>query len=327
MVASILITACKKDEKEENQPLPNRNPVVSSIVIHPDTVEVNGTATITVTASDPDGDALSYLYTPSGGDISGNGATATWTVPAVAGSYSVIVTVSDGKGGVASTDRELTVTQPLNHNPVISSVVVNPNTVAVNGTATITVTASDPDGDALTYTYTLSGGSVTPNGATATWTAPSTAGSYSVTVSVSDGKGGTASSNGALNVTALATQIIGIAFFPAGVSGDLSNSKVSIYTSLQNWQLNIPVKFTSSTGSGASVSFTMTNVLPGNYYLDVWKDCDNTATWTAGDFVGWYGSGGIGSISLTEFSIAQGQTKTFSIQMYILAKGHTRKYW
>jgi len=209
---------------------------------------------------------------------------------------------------------------PVNKNPVVTSVVVNPASVAANGTATITVTASDPDGDALTYAYTPSGGSVAPSGATATWTAPATAGSYSVTVTVNDGKGGSASSNGALTVTAAATQVTGTASFPAGVSGDLSNSKVSLYTSLQNWQLNIPVKYAATTGSGASVTFTMTDVLPGNYYIDVWKDCDNTATWTVGDYVGWYGSGGIGSISLTEFSIAQGQTKTFSISMYILAK-------
>jgi uncharacterized protein (DUF2141 family) len=117
------------------------------------------------------------------------------------------------------------------------------------------------------------------------------------------------------------TKITGTAFFPAGVSGDLSNVKVSIYTSLDNWNFNQPIKFTSAVGAGASVTFSMTDVLPGNYYLDVWKDIDNSATWTFGDFVGWYGSGGLGSPALTEFQITDGQTMDFSVQMYIIAKG------
>jgi len=113
------------------------------------------------------------------------------------------------------------------------------------------------------------------------------------------------------------TTINGTAYFIAGVSGDLSNAKVSIYTSLDNWLYNQPIKFVSTTGAGASVTFSMENVLPGNYYLDVWKDIDNSSGWTSGDFVGWYGSGGLGSPSLTEFQITDGQTLDFDVQMYI----------
>ncbi len=212
-----------------------------------------------------------------------------------------------------------------NKAPTISSVVVNPTTVNANGITTVTVTATDPDGDALTYTYIVSGGSIVGNGATATWTAPATEGANSVTVTVSDGNGGQASANASLTVLAPVTQITGTASFPAGTSGDLSNSKVSIYTSYDNWNANQPIKFAAVTGSGASVSFTLTNVNPGNYYLDVWKDADNDGMWSVGDYVGWYGSGGLGSPALTEFQISEGQTFTTSIQMYIIAKGFTFK--
>lgn len=215
--------------------------------------------------------------------------------------------------------------EQANRNPTISSVVVNPTSVAANGTATVTVTASDPDGDALSYSYNVSGGAVQGNGATATWTAPGTAGSYSVTVSVTDGNGGSASNNGSLTVTAPVTQVTGTAGFPAGTSGDLANSKVSIYTSWDNWVNNQPIKFGSVTGSGANVTFTLTNVNPGNYYLDVWKDIDNDGFWSVGDYVGWYGSGGLGSPSLTEFQLAEGQTFSCNVQMYIVAKGFTLK--
>jgi hypothetical protein len=212
-----------------------------------------------------------------------------------------------------------------NNAPTISSVVVNPATVNANGMATVSVTATDPDGDALTYSYTVSGGSIIGNGASATWTAAATEGAYSVTVTVTDGNGGQASSNASLTVLAPVTQVTGTASFPAGTSGDLSNSKVSLYTTIDNWNFNQPIKFGAVTGAGASVSFTLTNVNPGNYYLDVWKDIDNSGTWSSGDYVGWYGSGGLGSPALTEFQIAQGQTVNVTVQMYIISKNMTFK--
>ena len=115
-------------------------------------------------------------------------------------------------------------------------------------------------------------------------------------------------------------QITGTAKFPAGTSGDLSNSKVSLYTSWDNWLNNQPIKFGAVTGSGASVNFTLTDVNPGNYYLDVWKDIDNSGGWSLTDYVGWYGSGGLGALSLTEFQIAEGQTFSCTVDMYIIAK-------
>lgn len=208
-----------------------------------------------------------------------------------------------------------------NSPPTTPTVTVNPPSVPANGIATVTVASSDPDGDQLTYGYTVSGGAIAPNGNTATWTAPSIAGAYSVTVTVSDGKGGQASNNGTLNVSALVTQITGTANFPAGTSGDLSNAKVSIYTSWDNWNANTPIKFGAVTGAGASVSFTISNINPGNYYLDVWKDNDNNAQWSFGDYVGWYGQGGLGSEQLTEIQLAEGESFNCPpVKMYIISK-------
>jgi len=209
---------------------------------------------------------------------------------------------------------------PPNTAPTIASVVVAPTSVNANGIATVTTTASDANGDALTYSYTVSGGSIVGNGASASWTAASQEGAYSVTVTVSDGLGGQASANGALTVLAATTQVTGTAKFPVGTSGDLSNSKVSLYTSYDNWNNNQPIKFGAVTGSGASVSFSLTDVVPGNYYLDIWKDQDNNGMWTSNDFIGWYGSGGLGSPSLTQFQLAEGQTFNCTVEMYIIAK-------
>ena len=113
------------------------------------------------------------------------------------------------------------------------------------------------------------------------------------------------------------TIVRGTATFPAGTTGDLVNSKVSLYTSWDNWNNNHPIRFVAVSGSGATVTFEFKDVLPGNYYLDIWKDIDNSAGWSTGDYVGWYGSGGLGSPNLTEFQIADGQTIDVSVSMYI----------
>jgi len=87
-----------------------------------------------------------------------------------------------------------------NNDPTVEEVLVNPQTVATNAAATVTVTASDPDGDALIYSYAVDGGSVSGNGATADWIAPNNPGEYSISVSVNDGNGGTATGFGYLTV-------------------------------------------------------------------------------------------------------------------------------
>jgi hypothetical protein len=68
----------------------------------PGTVDPSGTSSITSTATDPDGDALSYAWNADAGTISGTGATITWTAPLAAGSYEVSVTVDDGQGHATS---------------------------------------------------------------------------------------------------------------------------------------------------------------------------------------------------------------------------------
>ena len=56
----------------------------------------------------------------------------------------------------------------------------------------VTANASDPDNDPLTYTWTTSGGAVEGNGSGARWNSSGAAeGSYTVSVRVEDGRGGT----------------------------------------------------------------------------------------------------------------------------------------
>jgi len=308
LALSMASSGCSKKEDS------NQNPEVSSVQVNPSSVTVNGMASISVSASDANGDELSYDYFVSGGSISGSGSSVSWNAPANGGVFTVEVTVSDGKGE-ATGSGQLTVSAPVNNNPVISSVQLNPTTANPGQVVSISVSANDADGDQLTYQYQVNGGAVSGSGPSVSWTAPSQAGTYSVTVTVMDGEGGQAMSNGSITVSQPVTKITGTASFPAGSSGDLSNAKVSIYTSYDNWNNNNPLQYIAASGSGSNVSFELTNVTPGIYYLDVWKDNDNSGGWSFGDFVGWYGDGGLGAPSLTEISVQGGQTTNVSITM------------
>ncbi len=204
-----------------------------------------------------------------------------------------------------------------NGRPSITSFTINPVSINANGSATITVIAVDPENDPLSYHYIVSGGAISGNGSSVSWTAPATAGEYSISVTVTDGNGGELTAKGSITVNSASTQITGTASFPAGTYGDLANSKVSIYTSYDNWLNNMPVKFVTAVGSGSTVSFTITDVIAGNYYLDVWKDVDYSNGWSVTDFVGFY----MGATqNLAEFQLAEGQTFSCSIEMSVLAK-------
>jgi len=310
----LVMSGCSKKAEET----PNQAPTISGVQVNPSSVTAGATAVLTVITTDPEDQQLTYTYLAAGGTISGSGSTATWTAPQQAGSYTVNVVVSDG-ALQAEGVGQLSVEAPTNRNPVISGVSVTiPNPVAPGAQLNYSVQASDPDGDALSYQFQVTAGSVSNNGPNAVWIAPNIAGAHSMTISVSDGRGGQATTNQSITVAEAETKITGIASFPAGASGDLANAKVSIYTSYDNWNSNSPLLYTAATGTGTQVNFSLNDIPAGVYYLDVWKDNDNNSLWSAGDFVGWYGSGGLGAPSLTQISIAEGQTIDVSIDMLII---------
>jgi len=77
-----------------------------------------------------------------------------------------------------------------NHQPAITSLKAEPERVIPSGSCQVTCNASDRDGDELSYNWSAGGGEINGEGATVTWTAPDSAGSYNVTVTVTDGHGG-----------------------------------------------------------------------------------------------------------------------------------------
>ena len=80
----------------------NRPPRVTSLIATADWLTSSRNCQVECEAEDPDGDELSYEWSTNGGDISGTGSMVTWTAPKNGGKVTVIVTVSDSRGGVAS---------------------------------------------------------------------------------------------------------------------------------------------------------------------------------------------------------------------------------
>ncbi len=156
--------------------------------------------------SDPDGDTLTYtLHNADSTKATAtlDAATATITVTGVAaGATTITVTASDGVGGTVDDPFTVTVESTANRTPAVTNPIADfaarPEGVYIVALQTPGAAVfNDPDGDALTYTVTNSD----PTKATAVLN-PATgwitvtgvaAGATTVTVTASDGHGGSAS--------------------------------------------------------------------------------------------------------------------------------------
>jgi outer membrane protein OmpA-like peptidoglycan-associated protein len=89
---------------------------------------------------------------------------------------------------------------PQNRPPTVKAR-CEPCTVEVGRTSTVTADGSDPDGDTLRYKWSAPAGTfANPSDRQSQWTAPNQEGPVQVTVTVDDGKGGTASDSVTIQV-------------------------------------------------------------------------------------------------------------------------------
>lgn len=178
----------------------NNSPAISTLVVNPTTISTGATTTMACTASDLDGDALTYTWSAASGTISGTGSSINWTAPASSSTYTINVTVSDGHSGSVQGSTTVVVTK-LNNSPVISSLVASPTTILTGAVSAITCSASDLDGNTLTYTWSAASGTISGAGSTVNWTAPASSGNYVVGVTVTDGQGGSVQRSTTVAVT------------------------------------------------------------------------------------------------------------------------------
>jgi len=108
----------KSGEKTETLELswgceaPNRDPVINLLetTIAEEKFYINSNCVLTSNATDPDGDSLGYKWEVTGGTLANaNSQNTTWTMPASAGTYTLKLTVTDGKGGKDEESRNIEV--------------------------------------------------------------------------------------------------------------------------------------------------------------------------------------------------------------------------
>ena len=176
----------------------NRRPIITSLEAEAEWTAPLSSLQMTCTASDPDGDELSYEWTTTGGRISGTGHEVIWAAPEEAGMYDITVVVDDGHDGE---DTGLVTLIASNGSPpIIEDLIVTakePKYLKETTTGYkvgktkeyyIECIASDTDGELgeLVYEWSCDGGEIAGDGSMITWTAPNTACDVTVTVIVFD---------------------------------------------------------------------------------------------------------------------------------------------
>jgi hypothetical protein len=142
----------------------NLPPELDAVVPTPATVTEGGSSTVDCVASDPQGSALKYAWSFTGGSFSGSGSSVTWTAPSNEGEYTATCAVTDGVGQQASMSAMITV----GNTPLSSS--ISPAT-GVASTTQFSVTGSGATANGgVTATITLPDGSTTTAHATASST-------------------------------------------------------------------------------------------------------------------------------------------------------------
>jgi uncharacterized delta-60 repeat protein len=207
---------------------------------------------------------------PKSPKVSKGGGIKTGTIlGAIVGIGAIAAAVGSAGGGGGGGGEK-------NHPPVISSIDVSPGTnVNTGASINLTCNASDSDGDTLTYTWTKTGGTLsTTTGQTVNWTAPSTEGTYRITVTVSDGKGGEVSASKDITVTATTNQNPVISSLTANPTSINTGQTSTITCTATDPDGDTPLTYTwtktggTITGSGSSVTYTAPNTA-GTYTITV----------------------------------------------------------
>lgn len=162
---------------------------------------------------------------------------------------------------------------PPNHPPTVT-LTANPTKVFAGSTDTVALNsqAADPDNDTLTYKYTATGGTVEGTGADARWNpAGVQPGKYTVTVTVDDGKGGTATSSTDVTVEEKpnTAPTITCAANPATITAGQSATITSTASDADNDKLTYSYKASGGkvSGTDATAQFDSTGVAPGSYTI------------------------------------------------------------
>ncbi|MFW6151305.1 MAG: Ig-like domain-containing protein [Chloroflexota bacterium] len=165
----------------------NQPPVIGELQAACEEVAPGEQCAVRCSARDPDGDALSYNWSASRGDIVGDGARVEWRAPELEGLFRIGVEVSDGNGGRAT--DSVTISVRANLPPVIQGLDASRARLQPGESCRIECKAEDPEGEWLQYDWLVNGGKLFDRGSIATWVAPGMPGVYEIGVIVRDDEG------------------------------------------------------------------------------------------------------------------------------------------
>jgi len=203
------ITATVSDKKHQSSctaditVLKRNHPPTLKIEPSSVTITQGESANLSAIGSDPDNDALTYTWAADGQRLAAAGPQITFgSEGRKPGTYNVTATVSDGEATADSSARVTVRERIIPNRPPTVECLTTTMDVASGSSIELRARASDPDGDKLTFGWSATGGAVSGSGESATFNASGVrAGSYTVTATVNDGRGGNASCAMTVNVS------------------------------------------------------------------------------------------------------------------------------
>ena len=164
-------------------------PRIQSLAATQNEVQLNTSLPIYAKAFDKDSGSLTYTWSATCGNITGNGTAVQFNAPATLGECQITLIVSDETGNKDTATLDLKVVAEINVAPQILELEKSAPYVSPNGAISLTANVFDSNGDPITYTWSVTGGAISGSGNSVNWTAPGTEGIYQITLSVQDDEG------------------------------------------------------------------------------------------------------------------------------------------
>jgi outer membrane protein OmpA-like peptidoglycan-associated protein len=180
----------------------NKQPPVVDCGAGSASVVAGGSTTLQATASDPNGDSISYSWSVDGQSVTNNSPSFTFgSAGRSVGSHRVQVTVTDVDGMTASCTFNVMVNERPNP-PLSLSLGLDKSEVYECETVTATARASDPDNDPVTYSWKVDGQTQSGTGSVLKIdTCGFAGGNHTVSVTAKDDRGDSKTQTASFKVT------------------------------------------------------------------------------------------------------------------------------